>query len=412
MDTTTPAAGTSGRTRFLSPDLARGLMLALIAVANVMIYLHGRPYGLRQHVVTDFVPDQAVSALLGMFVDLRAYPLFAALFGYGIVQMVRSRRNRGVGEADIRRVVRRRSFGLILFGAAHALLAFSGDILGWYGLLGLVAVLLLGAGDRVLLGLAFAWLAVVGTVQAVIFADPSVSTERTYFWSYAVPELLPAAGLRMVEWLMAPVGMTAVFTAMLVGVWAGRRGLLEYPERHRTLLRRTAWAGIPGGVLGGVGPALVGAGVWAPTAPVLVAVSWVHLVSGVFCGFGYAALIALVAVRLQASGRDRGRIVRALQIAGKKSLSCYLAQSVVFAALLPAATLGLGEVLGPAAAVGLALLTWVVTVLVAAWHPERAGPAEALLKRFVRGRRGGRGRRPGRGRRTASHAPEHATIGP
>ena len=37
--------------RALAPDLARGSMLALIAVANVMIYLHARPYGLRQHIV-------------------------------------------------------------------------------------------------------------------------------------------------------------------------------------------------------------------------------------------------------------------------------------------------------------------------------------------------------------------------
>lgn len=49
----TPDGPVPTRHRALAPDLARGLMLALIAVANVMIYLHGRPYGLRQHVVQE-----------------------------------------------------------------------------------------------------------------------------------------------------------------------------------------------------------------------------------------------------------------------------------------------------------------------------------------------------------------------
>lgn len=388
METRTAAGVTTApRPRFLAPDLARGVMLAMIALANVMIYLHGRPYGLRQHVLTGNVLDQVVSAGIGLFVDARAYPLFAALFGYGIVQMIRSRQVRGMAEGEIRRIVRRRSVGLILFGAVHAVLAFSGDILGWYGLIGLALLRLLRLQDRSLLRLAIIWLAVAATVQAAIFADPTPTVQRSYFWSYAISEPLEAAGWRLFEWVTAPFGLLAVVSAMLVGVWAGRHRILEQPEQHRQLLVRTAAIGICVGILGGVGSMLVGAGLWSPPFAVAAALAWLHVVTGVFCGLGYAALLALLAVRLTATDRDRHWSIRALRATGQKSLSCYLAQSIVFASLLAAGTIGWGAHLGPAAAAGLALLTWAATAAVAAATADRTGPAEALLKAFMRGRR-------------------------
>ncbi len=362
-------------------------MLAMIALANVMIYLHGRPYGLRQQVLTDSGLDRAVGAGVGLFVDARAYPLFAALFGYGIVQMIRSRQARGVAEDEIRRIVRRRSVGLILFGGVHALLAFSGDILGWYGLIGLALVRLLRLRDRALLRLAIIWLAVAAVIQGAIFADPTPSMQRSYFWSYAIPDPLEAAGWRIVEWVTGPFGLLAVVSAMLVGVWAGRHRILEQPQQHRRLLVRTAVIGLSIGILGGAGSTLVGAGLWSPPVAVAAALAWLHVVSGVFCGLGYAALLALLAARLTATGRDRHWSVRALQATGQKSLSCYLAQSIVFATLLAASTLGWGAHLGPAGAAALALLTWAGTVAAAAATAGRMGPAETLLKKFVRGPR-------------------------
>src|SRR5699024_9818530 len=124
--------------RSLAPDLARGLMLALIAVANVMIYLHARPYGLRQHIVEDSLVDQLVTALMVTFVDGRAYPLFAVLFGYGLARILANQQARGLSSDAAARQVRRRSWWLLAFGFCHALLGFSGDILGWYGLIGVV----------------------------------------------------------------------------------------------------------------------------------------------------------------------------------------------------------------------------------------------------------------------------------
>lgn len=41
------------------PDIARGAMLALIALANVMICLHDRPYGVRQHIHRNHLQPQS-----------------------------------------------------------------------------------------------------------------------------------------------------------------------------------------------------------------------------------------------------------------------------------------------------------------------------------------------------------------
>lgn len=382
----TPATPIPARTRALAPDLARGLMLALIAVANVMIYLHGRPYGLRQHVVEDGLLDRVATAVVVACVDARAYPLFAALFGYGLVRIAQRQAARGLGPRRVRAVLRRRSRWLIVLGLVHAVLGFSGDVLGWYGLLGLVLASMTAARGRTLIVAAAVWLVPASAVQGLVYADPRTRVQRDYLWSYAVEDPAVAAGWRLLEWVSTPVGLLAVVSPLLIGMWAAQRRVLETPEQHLPLLRRTAVLGITAGVLGGACTALATAHVWTPSFPVSALLSWLHILTGVFCGLGYAAAITLAARRLTtgSTGPLPGW-ARALQVTGQLSLSCYLAQSVVFVALLPAWTLGVGAELGTAAATLLALAAWAGTVLLASrWaRTGRPGPAEALLRRLT-----------------------------
>lgn len=98
-------------------------------------------------------------------------------------------------------------------------------------------------------------------------------------------------------------------------------------------------------------------------------------------GVGYAAALGLLAVG------GAGPVGRTLAAAGRRSLSCYLAQSVAFAALLPAWTLGLGATASVAQLALLAAGVWLVTVAVAVLS-DRAGyrgPAETLLRRLTYG---------------------------
>ncbi|MEV0613511.1 DUF418 domain-containing protein [Nonomuraea sp. NPDC050404] len=363
------------RERLLAPDLARGVMLALIAVANSAVYLYGRPYGIRQHVIEQGLLDRVTSALSMTLVDARAYPMFAALFGYGMVQIWNRRRSDDEG----RRVLKRRSLWLLAFGLVHAVLLFSGDVLGVYGLLGLLLVRLLRVRDRTLLIIAGVWLIPVAVSSALAFSTPYGSAERSFFWSFAVADPLAAMGLRAVEWLMNPFGMMGVVTAALVGVWAGRKELMSAPDR---VVRRAAVWGPLTAILGGL-PVGLAAGHFLilDGQGTMLALNALHVVTGIAGGLGYAALIGLIAQRI---GRRRGAIVTALSACGQRSLTCYLLQSVVFVALLAPYTAGLGGTLGSAATLVLALATWAATVVLADVMRRRGarGPAERLLRRL------------------------------
>jgi uncharacterized protein len=377
-----PAGPVATRERALAPDLARGLMLALIALANAVVYLHARPYGVRQHIVEDGLLDRIVSVVTVTLVDARAYPLFAALYAYGVVQIFRRQEAAGVPEPMIKKLLRRRSRWLILFGLAHAVLLFPGDILGLYGLVGFVLVALSRVADRRLLVAAVAWLAFVALAQGAAYMAPP-STERSFFWSFETADPLTAMALRPVEWLMTPIGVIGVGSAVLIGTWAARRGILENPAAHRTLLVRTAIIGLTSAVAGGLPVALAVGHFWEPTGLVMLwALSAVHAVTGIAGGLGYAALIGLAAIRI---GQRPGPVTRALVATGQRSLSCYLFQSVVFVALLAPWTLGLGATIGTATVAAIALGTWLVSVVVADRMGRRnwRGPAEVALRKLT-----------------------------
>ncbi len=85
---TLPAGPTALTDRALGPDLARGIMLLFIALANSHYFLSGSSVlgGFPQ----DGSPlDRVVIWLIATFVDGRSFPLFGLLFGYGVAQIVR-----------------------------------------------------------------------------------------------------------------------------------------------------------------------------------------------------------------------------------------------------------------------------------------------------------------------------------
>ncbi|MCW0212331.1 MAG: hypothetical protein OJJ54_03150 [Pseudonocardia sp.] len=120
--------------RALAPDLARGGMLLLIALANAHVLLHGHPLGVRGYPAALDPLSAAVAAVQLVLVDGRAYPLFAVLVGYGVTQLARRRLDAGADPRTVVSLVRRRGGALLLIGLVHGLLLFPGDILGAYGL--------------------------------------------------------------------------------------------------------------------------------------------------------------------------------------------------------------------------------------------------------------------------------------
>ena len=76
--------------RYPAPDVARGFMLALIALANVPFWLRyfpEAPHAGHAALAAMGSADQWWYLARTLFVDRRAYPLFSILFGFGMAIM-------------------------------------------------------------------------------------------------------------------------------------------------------------------------------------------------------------------------------------------------------------------------------------------------------------------------------------
>ena len=391
--------------RALAPDLARGLMLALIVLSNTGFYLWAAPHGPSGwHPVGGSLADQVAQFLMITMLDLRVYPLFAFLFGYGMMQLFLRQTAAGTPERAAVGILRRRSLWLIVFGFVHAALLMAGDIIGSYGLMSLLlGWLFLRRRDRTLL----VWSALAAAVMATATA-PGIwalvtgdlarlgtsSTEpTTAVYASGEENPLVAVGTRLTTWSFVTVaGGLLSFGAvalMLLAFWAARRRILEEPHKHLRLLRWTAAVGITIGWLGGLPAALAHVGIWNVPAAAQTEEGALRLIqdgTGLPAGLGYVAAFGLLA-HAMARRRHRPRVVVAVAAVGKRSLSSYLAHSLLFSPLLAAWGLGLGAAMGSAGMAAFAVGVWLVTV-VGAYALERlghSGPAEALLRRLMYG---------------------------
>ncbi|MGX9346718.1 DUF418 domain-containing protein [Microbacterium sp. KNMS] len=377
--------------RAVAPDLARGLMLLLIAVANAPWSLYGaETASTSAHRTGATGLDAAWQAIAIIAVDGRSYPLFAFLFGYGIWQLYTRQQALGRDEKAARRLLQIRHAWMIVFGAVHAALLWYGDVLGAYGLIGLLVVwLFLRRRDRTLL----VWCVVLLSVLVVlaglmVVGGLTIPAEYVAMTEVALPQLAavepyPASiGPRLLFWLPLVFGQgvigLVVPIAVLLAIVCARRRMLEEPALHRALLVRTALVGIAIGWLGAIPSVLIHFGAW--DVPSWTA-SELHSATGLFAALGYAAVFALLASRVSADGARRG-VVRALTAVGKRSLSCYLLQSVLLTPLLSAWGLGLGAVVTQWQATLIAIAVWLVSVAfaVALDRAGRRGPAEWALR--------------------------------
>ncbi|WP_410819644.1 DUF418 domain-containing protein [Micromonospora sp. 050-3] len=380
--------------RALAPDLARGAMLLIIALANVAgVVFAGEP-GL------DATPegvDRGLNFLLFELAHARGYPVFAVMFGYGLVQLARRQDASGATPKRVRSVLLRRNLWLVVFGFAHATLLYYGDFLGAYGVVGIaMTVLLLRRGDRfhrivlVLWALSAVEVLAIGAlvVSGILGGSGgSAPLPSSHVDSLAAPGYVAALLDRLGEWPMHTLTVLPFIMIAWLGMWAARRRILEEPAQHRALLTWTAVLGLGVAVAGGLPAALVSAGWLHVDESAASLMMLLHGASGMFAGPGYVAVFGLIAMRASRSGN----VVGALAALGQRSLSGYLFQSVAWLVLLAPFTLALGDRFGNPTVTGLiiAVTVWLATVLIARRLDKRKqpGPAEIVLRRLTYGPR-------------------------
>ncbi|TWD83571.1 putative membrane protein YeiB [Kribbella amoyensis] len=386
----------TGKERALAPDLIRGAMLLLIGLANSANFAFAGQPGV----------DGAPTGLLRVFnllkltlVDARAYPVFAVMFGYGLIQLARRQSNSGATPGAVRKVLLKRNVWLIAFGLVHATLLYFGDFLGAYGIVGVLCTLvLLNRGDRFhkivlwIWGFQLVYVLVAGALGVLAVLNSSGPAHQLS--NSPNPSLAATSyGASLVDRLHEYPSHTAFVLGFVVVVWLGmyaaRQQILERPAEHRTLLTRVAVVCLGVTVLGGLPLGLVGAGWLHVDENAVGSLEFLSHISGQFGGPGYVALFGLIVAKLTARrpADQLGLPLTAISALGQRSMTGYLFQSVCWLVLLAPFTLHLGERLGHTAftAAGCATAVWVVSVIGAQLMRTRKyrGPAETLLRRLV-----------------------------
>ena len=424
--------------RYPAPDVARGFMLLLIALANAPFWM-----ALLRTRAEVTGADAVWTGLRAAFVDHRSYPLFAMLFGFGLATMARRRIEAGPRStgavaadadpavahasaadtataratrsgasaatditdtaaahrdaiADARRLIRRRGLWMLVFAAVHGAL-FMGDIIGAYALIAVVLAgpiaergrrtqaVVGGLSAAVCLGymLYIGWFLSVGgvTVSTAGAAGGGVVggiAEMLRGPLYPTVSLVLWAGGTMVTILTS-----LTLPAALLGVRLADTDLLTRPDRHRRALLVGGAAALIVGAVGALPRILPSLGIGVP-ARVTVVASALDVATGMVGACGWLALLAAWA------GPGTGAPLRGarwlLSAVGRRSMTVYVGQSLLFGLVF-----GLLARCGAsaphqttAALIGVAV--WAALAGACAWM-ERSGrtrgPLEILLRRAV-----------------------------
>ncbi len=370
-------------------DGLRGFALFGILVVNLLLFAH--PLGTTLDSIATGPLDAIVARLIHGVFEGKFYPLFSFLFGFGLaVQLERG----GAEPTRLRRRYFRRMIGLLVLGLAHAVFFFAGDILVSYALLGFVlwrwrereewrlerlAVGLLAVGCVLSLftGLAAAFGENDPAAQADLQAA-SAEALAAYQGTFAEATAQRVRDLALLA-LLTPLFAWPVALAMFaMGLAAGRAGLLNDSARLPEIVGLRGRTIVALAVSGNVLYALFADSTawWPLTAIALGALP----LSG--------PLLAYIYVRLLWSWVERSPghwLVRALQAAGRMSLSNYLLQGVACSLIFGGYGLGLHGELGPAALFGIAVALYSTQLALSALWLRRLniGPMEWLLRAFT-----------------------------
>lgn len=395
--TTTPLSPIDPAERAEWLDALRGFALLGILLANIAAFSGVAflgPDARAQLVFSDL--DPVLRYLEHALVEAKFYSLFSFLFGLGFAVQLQRAESRG---GDFRAVFRRRMGWLLLFGLAHAMFVWFGDILNFYALMGFALLLFRNLSARALLGWAVIFLtapiwlyaAYLG-YSAVVQAAPAASPEagpamRTILDRYAHGSYFDVvhsnAQVYVFAWIrrITRFQLLRIFGMFLLGAWAGRIGLAQARDTLRPLLRRWLFAALLVGVPLNLAFAAIGGNdaLLPASARGLLSITMGSI--GIpLLSLGYVAVFALYWRSVRGSGH-------LFVASGRMALSHYLGQSLVCVLLFYGIGLGLfGRVSFGMGLIMAVVVNLLLALLCRAWlkrHPQ--GPMEALWRRLSYG---------------------------
>lgn len=359
-------------------------------------------------VVDNSILDKIAIILGSIFTHVRGMPMFATLLGYGVGMLTMSLQRRNYPPKKAQLALVRRYFFLALFGVLHLSLLFFGDIMFVYGVLGIILALLSRFKDKTLLIIAGV-LNAIGLIMAVVIivnmtsGGISFTDQALIFMKFlATPDSYAALVSHAFAALSFQIsnllsGVVLFLPIMILGMVAARHNILGQPEKYKKLLTRFAIVAVI--ISFGVGIPLGLAEIGVLPESTGSYLQMLNQVFGLWTGPGIVASIALATIPLQrridaahANGTDYALPIplQALIALGKRSMTGYLLQSILFVLLTSTFTLNLGRNQGAWEASLIGVLIWAITLAIA-YALEKAnlrGPFEVVHRRLSYGRTG------------------------
>ena len=247
-------------------DILRGFAIFGILMVNMYLFYNPLSYILIGSQSGGALIPVLSESFIKFFFEGKFYAMFSMLFGYGFWLFINKPVSDGV---RIIPVFLRRMFFLLLFGIAHIVLLWPGDILFFYALFGFALVLFRNMSDDRLISWAVSF-ALVPAVASMFFmalfavfahipeaaeaidnsmaesavamrmlADEAMKVYTTGSW-------VEIAGMRIREWTTLSQGGIFMFYPVVLGMflfgaWIARRGYVSNYRDHLTLIRRTFW---------------------------------------------------------------------------------------------------------------------------------------------------------------------------
>ncbi len=366
-------------------DAMRGFSLLGIILANMLIFQYGS-WGLIDIQAASFSSmDHIVNGLLEVLVVGSFMPIFALLFGFGMMKLKESLERRQLSPYSH---LSRRFALLMLIGMIHAFFIWDGDILTYYGVFGFALLLYLRCRPNTLLvwtSLGFGVLLLLGLVTLFVPDSGESTADQSYLMNaLSVYSQGSYLDILLHRNTVTPFGSFAfsfvlmflllLATSMLyiplfwLGMYMAKKGLFEQAGTKRTLYMRGTLIFLPLGLALKLTPLVI---------PVLEWETLAVLFGGPVLAIGYVFAFAWVYVTV-----GERRWMTRFAAVGKLSLTNYLLQSIIATTLFYGYGFGwfgqLGVAIGAVIALGIYMLQWLLSPVYLLHYSY--GPVEKLLR--------------------------------
>ncbi len=381
-------------------DVLRGFALFGILLINLTAFAApGGPPGFRYE---GSLGNELVVWSLILFVESKFFTLFSFLFGIGFsIQLLRAQ-ERGARFVPL---FARRLLGLGLFGVAHIVLMWEGDILLLYAGVGFLLLLFRNASGRLLVR----WICVLLLIPLLLFsvglgvievarrrpesaarlkqADAELKTAFMQSSAAAVQHLEQESyGEALIErvrdyrqtFLLLLSRVPSVLAMFLLGLYVGKANILRAVNARLLLLWRARLYGLVLGLTASLAVTL--AYVKLEPLSALVALFFNQALAGPLLSMGYAATIVL----LMRSPKWQ-RLFSPLAMTGRMALTNYLLQSLACTLIFNGYGFGLVGKIDPMTGILLVIVIYLLQMAFSTWWLRRFrfGPAEWLWRSFT-----------------------------